>query len=60
MSDPYRDHKKYHMANLIASDGSVSALCFDKPQRINMKRAKWTTDKSAVTCKKCLTLMATV
>ena len=54
--DPYHDHKKYHMADLIMP-GYVSALCFAKPRAINLKVALWTIVPEAVTCKKCLRLM---
>jgi len=57
-TDLYHDNKKYHLASLVGKDGKVSALCFDKPQAINLKRAKWTTDRGAVTCRKCLRRMA--
>lgn len=44
----------YHMAHLVAQDGNVSPLCATTPRAIDMKRATWTTDWYAVTCKKCL------
>lgn len=47
----------YHRASLI-SDIGVSALCYSKPRAINLKTHLWTTDDSAVTCKKCLQKMA--
>jgi hypothetical protein len=51
--DPYRDNKLYHKAALFREDGRVSALCFNKPHSINPRFALWTTDDTAVTCKKC-------
>jgi hypothetical protein len=54
-SNPYE--KIYHRADKISERG-VSALCFAKPQAINLKRALWTLTDSAVMCKKCLKLMA--
>jgi hypothetical protein len=56
-NDPYRDRKKYHKAALFAPDGSVSALCFRRPRAIDLRRALWTTDDTAVTCVKCLRAM---
>lgn len=53
MSDPYHDHKKYHMAALINRNGGVSALCFKTPRPINLKVALWTNRKEAVTCLAC-------
>jgi hypothetical protein len=44
----------YHRAHLLADNGDVSPVCADTPKAINMKRATWTTDWEAVTCKKCL------
>ncbi|RKY06325.1 MAG: hypothetical protein DRP56_07625 [Planctomycetota bacterium] len=52
-----RANRKYHFAAKIRNDGAVSALCFKVPRAINLKVALWTTDKSAVTCKKCLALL---
>lgn len=52
-----KTERTYHLAHKISARG-VSALCFDKPRAIDMKRASWTTQASAVTCKKCLTKIA--
>ncbi len=52
-SDPYHDHKKYHMAKLFSQDGDVSPLCADKPRKLNLKRELWTITPTAVTCRKC-------
>ena len=45
--------KRVHMASKVAEDGSVSALCYFKPRRIDMRFATWTTDAKAVTCEAC-------
>ncbi len=55
--DPYHDEKKYHMADLFAPNGDVSALCFARPRAINLKVALWTLREEDVTCKKCLRLL---
>lgn len=55
--DPYRDRKKYHMAHLMSEKG-VSALCFTRPRPINLSVALWTIREEAVTCSKCLALIA--
>ena len=54
---PYHDDKKYHMADMVAPNGNVSALCFKRPRAINLDVALWTTNPHAVTCKKCLAEM---
>ncbi len=56
--DPYHDDKKYHMADKWNLDGKVSALCFKKPRAINLKVALWTLCLEAVTCEKCLRVLA--
>lgn len=43
-----------HLATLIRADGDVSALCFKKPQAINLKRSRWTLAEAQVTCRACL------
>lgn len=43
----------YHRANKMASDGSVSALCFSIPHPIDLKKASWIIRDDAVTCSKC-------
>lgn len=50
--------RKYHMGDKINQRGGVSALCFLKPRSIDLTRACWTNRKEAVTCKKCLILLA--
>jgi hypothetical protein len=57
-ADPYRDRKPYHFAEKIRSDGKVSALCFQRPRAICLKVALWTLQREAVTCRKCLALLA--
>lgn len=51
-TDPYHDKKIYHKADKMSELG-VSALCFKRPQAINLKRALWTLRDEAVTCGKC-------
>ena len=47
----------YHKAHKISSDGGVSALCFKSPRRIDLSKASWTLQISAVTCPKCIKLL---
>ena len=54
--DVVSSERKYHFADKISARG-VSALCFPKPRAIDLKRASWTIRATAVTCKKCLTLL---
>jgi hypothetical protein len=49
--------KRYHYAAKIRSDGQVSALCFDPPHAIDLRRASWTNRREAVTCPRCLDLL---
>lgn len=46
-----------HRAAKIREDGSVSAVCFERPRKIDLARASWTIIDGAVTCKKCLKIM---
>lgn len=55
MSTPYE--KKYHKAKHLGPNGKVSALCFEKPKAIDLKKALWTLRDEAVTCEKCLKVM---
>lgn len=55
--DPYRDRKKYHMADKVNGRGGVSALCFKVPRAVSLTVARWTTSEDAVTCPKCLKLL---
>lgn len=57
MSDDH-DRKPYHFAALFNNRGGVSALCFKRPRSINLKVALWTTQKSAVTCRKCRRILS--
>lgn len=52
--------RKYHLASHFRKhgDGSISALCFKKPRRINLQQAYWTIRPAAVTCEACLKLMS--
>lgn len=49
--------KIYHRAYLMSAQG-VSALCFRRPRSIDLRRATWTNRDEAVTCKKCLAIIA--
>lgn len=46
-----------HLAKHIQQNGNVSPLCAPKPRALNMEVATWTTDKRAVTCRKCLSML---
>ena len=50
--------KPVHMAKMVNDKGDVSPLCAARPRRINLKVATWTNRAEAVTCKKCLTALA--
>jgi hypothetical protein len=50
--------KTIHRGALITENGDVSALCFASPHPIDLKRSTWTLRDSAVTCKRCLVVMA--
>ena len=52
--------KVYHWAHLWKLDdsGDVSALCYKRPRRIDLRKALWTITPEAVTCKRCLKLLA--
>lgn len=45
--------KIYHKAKHIKENGDVSALCFKKPRKINLKKAHWVFSEEYVTCPKC-------
>lgn len=55
--DPYHDRKIYHLAAKMDQFGNASALCFEIPRRVNLKREIWTTQPKAVTCPKCKKLL---
>jgi hypothetical protein len=59
-TDPYGDAKFYHRAHLMDDRGNVSALCFKFPRAISGRRASWTIRDEAVTCPKCLTVLALI
>lgn len=50
--------KIYHMANKVNAGGGVSALCFPIPRSIDLKKELWTILDEAVTCPKCLKIIA--
>ena len=50
--------KVYHYAAKIRDDGAVSALCYRPPRKLNLATASWTNRPQAVTCVKCLALLA--
>lgn len=50
--------KPYHFASKIRADGAVSALCYAQPRKIDLRRALWTIRRDAVTCFRCLALLA--
>ncbi len=57
-NDPYRDIKVYHRFAGFSARG-VLALCYKRPRAINLRRGySWTLRDEAVTCKKCLRLLA--
>lgn len=47
-----------HKAKHLRADGCVSALCSKTPRAIDLKRASWTIRNEAVTCPRCLALLA--
>ena len=49
--------KLYHMGKWVTPEGDVSALCFDTPRAIDIKKASWTSRPQAVTCPKCKRLL---
>lgn len=48
--------KFYHFANKVNQFGDMSALCYKKLKKINLKTALWTIVWKQVTCPKCLKL----
>ena len=53
-NDPYCDKVIYHKAAYWFPDGSVSALCYKRPRKINLDRGySWTIIPEYVTCPKC-------
>ncbi len=49
--------KVYHRADKIAPNGDVSALCYQRPRPIDLRKASWTIRDEGVTCPKCLAEM---
>lgn len=47
-----------HRGGWVNSKGQVSALCFKRPRAIDMKRATWVGHDDAVTCPKCVAVIA--
>ena len=46
-----------HKGDKVDAKGRVSALCFEKPHPINLKRETWVMRNSAVDCPKCKALI---
>lgn len=52
--DPYYDIKVYHFAAKFNAEGGVSALCYQRPRRINLAKGQsWTITPRFVTCPRC-------
>jgi hypothetical protein len=52
-------HRKLiHRGDKVNPLGGVSALCCGRPVAINLKVASWTLSDAAVTCPRCLMVMA--
>lgn len=49
--------KIYHMAAKMNDAGDVSALCFKRPRKIDLRRSTWTIRPVAVTCPRCRKLL---
>jgi len=47
-----------HKATKVNQNGNVSALCFKSPRSINMKTSTWVLRDEAVTCPRCLVILA--
>lgn len=50
--------KIYHKFDKVSAFGAVSALCFPIPRSIDLKKELWTIRDEAVTCPKCLKILA--
>jgi hypothetical protein len=59
MKKGFNKEKVIHRASLVNKKGDVSSLCYKHPRAINLKQASWTNRDDAVTCPKCITLLAT-
>lgn len=55
--DPYNDVKPSHKAAKLNERGQASALCYPIPRPIPDSE-RWTIRDEAVTCKKCLKILA--
>ena len=47
-----------HRARHIREDGSVSPLCAKTPRALDLRSSTWTYRDDAVTCPRCLRLLA--
>lgn len=45
--------KIVHSAKHVNENGDVSALCYNRPRKINLAKANWTLRADLVTCPKC-------
>jgi hypothetical protein len=50
--------KPVHMGAHVNGHGDVSALCYATSRAINLKTATWTNRREAVTCPRCLEVLA--
>lgn len=57
MSQRVPEVKVIHKAALINEDGEVSALCYKRPRRIDLRRSTWTIRDHAVTCENCIAVL---
>lgn len=55
MSHPHQTI--YHMGGKVSPEGNVSALCYDPPRAIDLKKESWVLRPRAVTCQKCKAIM---
>jgi hypothetical protein len=47
-----------HIAKFISDRGDVSPLCAAPPRKLKLKTETWTNHENAVTCQKCLDILA--
>lgn len=47
-----------HLGTHVNAAGGVKALCYGVPRSIDLTRATWTNRQEAVTCPKCLRIIA--
>lgn len=50
--------KIVHLAGRISPTGDVSPRCAVRPRPIDLRRATWTNRPVAVTCRRCLAVLA--